>query len=83
MWRGGFLSDHFASQFVQSEYTTGSIISETPLHKPIIRSHLSNNLNLVFADLVDEIEQAFDSVLDLPDNNGMLTCFIYVFVHQY
>lgn len=57
-------------QFVQSEYTSGSVIADTPLHKPIIRNRMSRNLGPVFEELVKEAEHAFDNVLDLPDSRG-------------
>ncbi|OSX64670.1 hypothetical protein POSPLADRAFT_1044158 [Postia placenta MAD-698-R-SB12] len=55
-------------KFIQSAYTTGSIVAETALHKPIIRNQFTRNADSVFLDLMDEIVFAFDNVLHLPES---------------
>ncbi|KZT39040.1 cytochrome P450 [Sistotremastrum suecicum HHB10207 ss-3] len=48
---------------LQSQYTVGDEIHTNPYHLTIIRTHLTRNLETVIPDLLDEIPQAFKSLI--------------------
>ena len=53
------------------EYTLGHDVHYNPYHIPILRSRVNHNLELIHADIKDEIVTAFDEILNL-EGHGKL-----------
>ncbi|KAH0837779.1 cytochrome P450 [Lanmaoa asiatica] len=51
-----------------SEFAMGSEIYHNPYHIAVLRSQLTRNIGVLYAELRDEIIVAFDEILDLKDN---------------
>ncbi|OCH84018.1 cytochrome P450 [Obba rivulosa] len=47
-------------QLIQAKYTLGREFSEDPYHIDLIRERLTRNLAVLFPDVLDEIQHAFD-----------------------
>jgi hypothetical protein len=66
-----FISGYFTrcSQVLQTDWTVGRDVTETPYHTPAIRVGL-RNISQYFPQMHDELVQAFDESLALQ-NHGM------------
>jgi hypothetical protein len=55
---------------MQLRYTTGPEVVDNPYHVAVVRSQLTRNLQVLYADIRDEIVTSFDDVLDLRGDGG-------------
>ncbi|KAG5643941.1 hypothetical protein DXG03_009353 [Asterophora parasitica] len=53
---------------LQVNFTLGPSISQNPYHIPIIRTHLTRNLPVLFPAIREEVVAAFDDIIHLKDN---------------
>ena len=49
------------------DWTFGSEVMRNPWHVPLVRSHLTKNLNVLFPDIREELMMAFDEYIPPTD----------------
>jgi hypothetical protein len=61
---------HDMLQLTQAKYTVGHEIMENQYQIEIVKRDLTRNLTVLFPDIYDEIEKAFDEYI--PKTEGIL-----------
>ncbi|KAG6331515.1 hypothetical protein ID866_7572, partial [Astraeus odoratus] len=56
------------NDFAKIDYLIGEEIISNPYHVSVARTHLTRNIALYYPDMRDEIETAFNEILNLKDN---------------
>ncbi|KAG6329792.1 hypothetical protein ID866_9296 [Astraeus odoratus] len=56
------------NDFAKIDYLIGKQIIDNPYHVTVVRTHLARNVAIYYPDVRDEIEAAFNEILDLNGN---------------
>ena len=63
---------------IQTDYTLGPEIRLEPYHVPVVRTSLTRNIAIRFAEIKDEITAAFDDYILVTDTKGILLGFCHL-----
>lgn len=67
---------------MQTKHTMGPELHHNTYHVDVIRSHLTQNLSVLYPEIRDEVSVAFDEVLDLRGNGEWYNSFIANFLAE-